>query len=59
MWKEAESELPEQFDYLGTRRHDFVVSSERIRLELGFREVTTRAARLTGLVDWLRDGRGP
>lgn len=59
LWREAESELPEQFDYLGASRHDFVVSSERIRMELGFREVTTRESRLTGLVDWLRDSRGP
>lgn len=53
-WSEADDGLPAQFDYLGDERHDFVVGSERIRQELGFREITTWESRLTGLVDWLR-----
>lgn len=58
-WAEAENEMPEPFAYLGDSRHDFVVGSERIRRDLGFREVTTRESRLTDLVDWLRESRLP
>ena len=56
-WAAAREEPPEPFGYLGTKRHDFVVSSERIRRELGYREVTRPAERLSGLVSWLRESR--
>ena len=56
-WVATDDELPEGFKYLGSNRHDFVVSSERIRRDLGFREVTTSEERFSGLVDWLRRSR--
>jgi nucleoside-diphosphate-sugar epimerase len=55
-WEETTAP-PECFEWLGVQPNDLVVSSARIREELGFAECTTEAARFSALVASLRESR--
>ena len=54
---EESDAIDEAFALLGQLPNDIVVSSERLRRELAFEEITTDVERLRDLVRWLRDSR--
>ncbi|MGO8995555.1 MAG: NAD-dependent epimerase/dehydratase family protein [Polyangiaceae bacterium] len=56
-WRETPEPLADAFEELGRVPRDLVVSSELIRAELGFAEVTTAEERLGDLVAWTRETR--
>jgi nucleoside-diphosphate-sugar epimerase len=57
-WRETLESLPEAFEVLGRMPRNLVVSSDLIRRELGFAEVTTSEERLEDLVQASRETRG-
>jgi nucleoside-diphosphate-sugar epimerase len=57
-WREAEKPLEEAFAVLDRAPRDLVVSSRRIREELGYNEVTSEEERLADTVAWARQTRG-
>jgi nucleoside-diphosphate-sugar epimerase len=52
-WEEAEK-LPDRYSWLGKMPNDFVVSTERIRDELGYVEPLPEDACYADLIDWCR-----
>ncbi|MFO0592713.1 MAG: NAD-dependent epimerase/dehydratase family protein [Polyangiaceae bacterium] len=50
-------DVPPPFALFGKQPNDVVVSTEKIRAELGFREITTPEERLSDTIAWLRESR--
>lgn len=58
-WVETPGPLPAEFSSLGLAANDLVLSSQRLRGELGFCEITTPEERAQGVVDRARETREP
>jgi nucleoside-diphosphate-sugar epimerase len=56
-WREVE-ELPDALTLFGRQANDFVVSSTKLRAQLGFAEVTSERERYEDIVAWARKSRG-
>jgi len=56
-WAEGAGPLPAELSLLGLAANDLVLSSQRLRDELGFGEITTPEERAQGVVDWARETR--
>lgn len=57
-WTSADVTPPEGFDWLRGMPNDVVVSSARIRRDLGYSEITTSSERIDDTVRWRRSLRG-
>lgn len=55
-WRETTA-VPPPFALFGKQPTDFVLSTEKIRTELGFQEITTPEERLADTIAWLRESR--